>query len=327
VKDFYVKDASTRENQQITSFFLVASKQVRSKKNGDPYLALTLSDRTGLIEAKMWDNVLAVAQLFRQDDFVKVRGRINSFNGRYEIILQQLRRAEESEIDLSDFVPKTSWDIEEMWYQLEQFVAKVQNQHLRELLEAFLTDQEISKLLHIAPAAQSLHHACLGGLLEHVVSLCTLCELVTVRYFWVDRDLLMAGAVLHDIGKIYELTYNRAFQYSIEGLLVGHISIGLAMLQQKARAIPDFPGQLLVLLEHLILSHHGHLEYGSPIEPQFPEAVLLHYVDNIDSKMEAIRAALEMDPSPNEPWSDRIQSLGRRLLDTRKFLNSAQSAN
>src|SRR5438552_1200766 len=266
MKNFYVKDASSQLNRQVNSLFLVASKQVRSKKNGEPYLALTLSDKTGSIQAKMWDNVLPVAELFCQDDCVKVQGVIDSFNGRYQIILQQLRRAEESEIDLSDFVPKTSWDIEEMWYQLEQFVAKIRNRQIRELLEAFLADDELSKLLHLAPAAQSLHHACIGGLLEHVVSLCTLCDLITVRYFWLDRDLLMAGAILHDIGKIYELTYNRAFQYTIEGSLVGHISIGLAMLQQKARAVPGFPGQLLVLLEHLILSHHGHLEYGSPIE-------------------------------------------------------------
>ena len=272
MKNFYVKDVSSQLNQQVTSLFLVSSKQVRPKKNGEPYLALTLSDKTGSIEAKMWDNVVAVAELFCQDDFVDVRGRINSFNGRYEIILQRIRRAEESEIDLSDFVPKTSWDIEEMWYQLGQFVAEIRNRHIRELLEAFLAGEEISKLMHLAPAAKSLHHACLGGLLEHVLSLCTLCELITVRYFWLDRDLLMAGAILHDIGKVYELTYSRGFGYSIEGTLVGHINIGMTMLQQKAGVVPHFPGELLILLEHLILSHHGRLEYGSPVEPQFAEA-------------------------------------------------------
>jgi 3'-5' exoribonuclease len=322
VKDFYAKDAPSRENQEVASFFLVASKQVRSKKNGDPYLALTVSDKTGSIEAKMWDNVLAVAELFRLDDFVKVRGRINSFNGRYEIILQQLGRAEESEIDLSDFVPQTSWDIEELWYELEQFVAKIRNQHLRELVEAFLTDEEISKLLHIAPAAQSLHHAYLGGLLEHAVSLCTLGELITVRYFWVDRDLLIAGAILHDIGKIYELTYSRAFGYSIKGTLIGHISIGLAMLEQKARSLPQFPHELLVLLEHLVVSHHGRLEYGSPVEPRCPEALLLHYLDQIDSKMGAMLAAIEANASSPEVWSARIQSLGHQVLDTRKYLGT-----
>ena len=145
----------------------------------------------------MWDNIPTIADLVRQDEFVKVKGRINTYNDRYEITLQRLRRAEETEIDLADFLPKTSWDVEEMWYELEQFVAKVGNPDLRSLLESFLKDEEISKLLHLAPAAQSLHHAYLGGLLEHVVSLCTLAELTTVRYFWLDRDPLMAGAILH----------------------------------------------------------------------------------------------------------------------------------
>ena len=163
MKNFYVKDASSQLNRQVNSLFLVASKQVRSKKNGEPYLALTLSDKTGSIQAKMWDNVLPVAELFCQDDCVKVQGVIDSFNGRYQIILQQLRRAEESEIDLSDFVPKTSWDIEEMWYQLEQFAAKIRNRQIRELLEAFLADDELSKLLHLAPAAQSLEVAASAG--------------------------------------------------------------------------------------------------------------------------------------------------------------------
>jgi len=270
----------------------------------------------------MWENVLTVAELFRQDDFVKVRGRINSFNGRYEVVLQRLRRAEESEIDLSDFVPKTSWDIEEMWYQLEQFVAKIRNHHLRVLLQVFLMDEEISKLLHVAPAAQSLHHAYLGGLLEHTVSLCTLGELIAVRYFWVDRDLLIAGAILHDIGKIYELTYSRAFGYSTEGTLIGHIGIRLVMLEQKARGLPQFPHELLVVLEHLVVSHHGRLEYGSPVEPRCAEALILHYVDQIDSKIAALLTAIEANSSSPEIWSARIQSLGHQVLDTRKYLGT-----
>jgi 3'-5' exoribonuclease len=295
---------------------------VRIKRNGEPYLALTLSDKTGSIEAKMWDDIPTFAELFRQDEFVKVRGRITSFNGRYEITLERLRRAEETELDLADFLPKTSWDVEEMWHELHQYVAKVGNGHLRKLLEALLADEEISKLLRVAPAAKSLHHAYLGGLLEHVVSLCTLVELTTVRYFWLDRDLLTAGAILHDLGKLYELTYTRAFEYTTEGALIGHINIGITMLQEKARGLPDFPDELLLLLQHLIISHHGHLEYGAPIEPRFAEALLLHYLDDMDSKIEAVRAALDSDPSSSQLWSARIYSLGYHVLDIRKFLGT-----
>ena len=185
-----------------------------------------------------------------------------------------------------------------------------------------LADEEIARRLRVAPAAKFFHHAYQGGLLEHVASLCTLAQIITTRFFWINQDLLVAGAVLHDLGKIYELSYERAFGYTLQGNLVGHIAIGLSLMEERIRSLRDFPQGLQVLLEHLILSHHGELEHGSPVEPRFPEAVLFHQLDEMDSKMEAVHAAVLANVCLPEVWV-RVPSLGRQILDSEKLLNSS----
>ena len=326
MKDFYLRDAAQQENKVVTSSFVVCSKQIKSKKSGEPYLDLTLMDRTGTIQAKMWDNVEECADSFEQDDIVKLKGLINKYNQRWQLTIHKVRRMDEAEIDFSDYLPKTSKNIDELWRTLQEFVASMSDPHLRHLLELFMDDPEIARAYRNAPAAKTLHHACIGGLLEHVVSLFRSCDLVARNYSFINRDLLLTGAFLHDIGKVRELSYARSFAYTTEGQLLGHMIIELELLHAKLAQIPDFPPQLKTLVSHLIISHHGQYEFGSPKLPMFPEALMLHYMDDLDSKMEAMRAQFERDADLESPWTAYNPSLARPLLNTQKYLKSLEPA-
>jgi len=319
MKEFFICQCHQQENKIITSCFVVATKQVKPKKNGEPYLALTLADRTGQIEAKMWDNVEEFIAAFEQDDFIKVKGLINKYKNRFQLTIHKLRKMGEAEIDYTDYLPKTTKDIGELWRTLADFVGTFKNPHLKALVELFMSDPEIAERYRNAPAAKTLHHAYIGGLLDHVVSLFRSCDLMCRNYPQIDRDLLLTGAFLHDIGKIHELTYNRSFSYTTRGQLLGHMIIELEMLQSKLAQLPGFPPELKTLLEHLIISHHGEYEFGSPKLPMFAEALMLHYLDDLDSKMEAMRAHFEREIGLEGPWTSYNASLGRPLLDSRKF--------
>ena len=327
MKEFFICDCHSQENKVITSSFVVASKQVKPKKNGEPYLALTLADRSGHLEAKMWDNVEEAIDVFEQDDFLKVKGLINKYKNRFQLTIHKLRRMEEAEIDYADYLPKTSKDIGELWQTLAGFVATFQNSHLKALVELFMADAEIAERYRNAPAAKSLHHAYIGGLLDHVVSLFRVCDAVSSNYPQINRDLLLTGAFLHDIGKIQELTYNRSFSYTTRGQLLGHMIIELEMLQAKLAKLPDFPSELKTLLEHLIISHHGQYDFGSPKLPMFPEALMLHYLDDLDSKMEAMRAHFARESEVEGVWTSYNASLGRPLLDSRKFMQGEKATD
>ena len=326
MKEFFISDCPQQENKVITSSFVVVSKQVKAKKSGEPYLALTLGDRTGQVEAKMWDNVEEFINAFEQDDFLKIKGLINKYKNRFQLTIHKLRLMEEGEIDFGDYLPKTKKDIGELWKTLADFVATFKNPHLKSLLELFMADPEIAERYRTAPAAKSLHHACIGGLLDHVVSLFRSCDLVCRNYPEINRDLLLTGAFLHDIGKIHELTYNRSFSYTSRGQLLGHMIIELEMLHAKINQLPGFPAGLKTLLEHIIISHHGQYEFGSPKLPMFPEALMLHYLDDLDSKMEAMRAHFEREAELEGPWTSYNASLGRPLLNSAKFMQSEAAA-
>ena len=326
MKEFYISDCTRHENKIVTSNFVVVTKQIKPKKTGEPYLALTLGDRSGQLEAKMWDNVDEVLNVFEQDDFLKIKGLINKYKNRFQLTIHKLRKLGESEIEFSDYLPKTTKNVDELWQALTEFVTSFQNPHLKSLVRAFMSDPEIAAAYRSAPAAKTLHHAYIGGLLDHVVSLFRSCDLISRNYPQINRDLLLTGAFLHDIGKIYELTYNRSFSYTTRGQLLGHMIIELEMLQAKLALVPDFPAELKTLLEHLIISHHGEYEFGSPKLPMFPEALLLHYMDDLDSKMEAMRAHFEREADMESPWTSYNASLGRPLLDSAKFLKPKASA-
>jgi len=325
MKDFFICDCVRHDNKVITSTFVVVSKQIKPKKSGEPYLALTLGDRAGQIEAKMWDNVDDAINVFEQDDYVKVKGLINRYKNRFQLTIHKLRKLGDSEIDFADYLPKTDKDVNELWRTLESFVDSFQDANLKALVKAFMADPEIAEGYRNAPAAKSLHHAYIGGLLEHVVSLFRSCDLVCRNYAQVNRDLLLTGAFLHDIGKIYELSYNRSFSYTTRGQLLGHMIIELEMLQAKLANLPNFPSEMKTLIEHLIISHHGQYDFGSPKLPMFPEALMLHYLDDLDSKMENMRALFAREAETENSWTNYSPSLGRPLLNSRKYLEKKRN--
>ncbi len=323
MKTAYVADLTP--DQSITSFFLVCEKEVRSTRDGKPYLRLELGDRTGTVEARMWDRFEDSAASISRDDFVKVQARVETYRNRMQLSLDRIRRAEPAELDAADFYVSTEANVDELWARLRAIAGEVKDPWLRLLLDAVLDDPQLSPLLRRAPAAKTMHHAYLGGLLEHVVSLCELCSVVAARYPETNRDLLLTGAILHDIGKVFELSYDRSLGYTTEGQLVGHIVMAVEMIGKKAAAIPNFPDHVATLVKHMILSHHGHYEFGSPKLPMFREALMLHYLDDLDSKMGAMRVMLTSDRG--EPgWTERGGAIERRLLRVEQYLSAGVPA-
>jgi 3'-5' exoribonuclease len=312
-------------NEPVTAQFLVLSKEIRQKRTGEPYLSLHLADRTGEIEARMWDNVVEVMHTFERDDFVKVKGLPQLHNNRSQFLIHRLRRLQDHEVEFSDYFPCSERDPGEMFAELSGIIAGIGNLHLRSLLELIFSDPKFCELYKIAPAAKTIHHACRGGLLEHVLSLCSLGKLVGNHYRKVDVDLLITGVILHDVGKIEELSYDRSFGYSSDGQLLGHIVLGLRFIANKLERLPDFPPKLRVLVEHMVISHHGELEFGSPKVPLFPEALLLHHLDNLDSKMNAMRTVLDHDRLTETEFTAWVPSLERVLLHTDRYLKGQQN--
>ena len=313
MKTPFVRDL--KPNETVTAVFLVQSKEVRQKRTGEPYLSLQLGDKTGDLDAKMWDNVAEAMDTFEKDDFVKVRGLFQLYNGRPQFTIHKIRPVPDAEVEFGDFFPASERDPDEMWAELRGIVTAMSDIHLRKLMEAFLDDPEISTSYKVAPAAKSIHHAFRGGLLEHVLSVCSLARLVASHYKTLDLDLLMVGVILHDIGKIRELSYGRGTSYTAEGQLI-----------DKLRAIPEFPEELRNLVEHLVLSHHGRLEFGSPKTPIFPEALVLHYLDDMDSKMESMRALMEKDAQTGGLFTPYSPTLERVVLRKQLYLDP-KSAN
>ncbi len=307
-------------SETVTTQFLVIHKEIRQKKTGEPYLMLVLGDRTGEIEAKMWDNVAEVMNTFDRDDFVKVKGLPQIYQNKQQFTIHKIRRLEDHEVVPGDYFPCSKRDPEEMWAELQGIIESLGNEHLRRLLQEIFADAKLAALYKRAPAAKSLHHACLGGLVEHVLSLCALCRMTAAHYQGLDLDLMLAAAILHDIANIEELAYERSFSYTAAGQLVGHIVMGVQLVGEKIHAIPDFPPKLKLLLEHIILSHHGALEFGSPKVPLFPEALLFHHLDNLDSKFESMRAAIERDRYPENEFTGWISALERVVLKKERFL-------
>jgi 3'-5' exoribonuclease len=306
--------------QIVTGSFLVCSKEIRQNKKGDPYLSLQLGDRTGELDTKMWDNVAEVMETFERDDFVKVKGLIQIFHNRPQLTLHTIQRLDHREVDFTDYFPASTRDPAEMWRELRGFAASLGNPHLHKLMGALLDDEDIARRYPLAPAAKQIHHAYLGGLIEHVLSMCHLARMTASHYPMIDGDLLLTGVMVHDIGKIYELSYERGFSYSDEGQLLGHMQIAVRLIGDKLRDIPDFPPRLRSLIEHMIISHHGQLEFGSPKTPVFPEALMLHYLDDMDSKMECMRHLIETDRQMAGNFTGYSQSLERVVLKKDRYL-------
>ena len=327
MKDFFVADAAQHENKTVVSFFAVTSKQLRSKRESGEYLALSLADKSGQLDARMWENFEKCVGEFQPGDIVKAQALVCRFGDKLQLKIERLRRANADEYALADFVPHTDRDIDDLWAELNSFVDSFNDPHLFALSRSFLDDPTYSQQLKEAPAAKGLHHAYIGGLLEHVVSVLGLCEAVAAHYGDVHRDLLMAGAIFHDIGKLEELSWGSSFDYTLEGQLLGHITIGVGLLERLTREIPGFPLQLRVLLEHMILSHHGKYEFGSPKLPMTREALLLHFIDDMDAKMQTMKSELARAVASGKGAghvTDWVRSLERPVLDTRGYLATAQ---
>jgi 3'-5' exoribonuclease len=323
MKDLTISGLSKYENQVVVAFFAASQKQVRSKKDGSIYLALALSDSTGQIEARLWD--ARDAEPFEQGDIVKVRGQVCRYQEKLQINLEKIRKATPQEYDLGDFVPRTERNIDELWVELNDVADSFADSDLKALIRAFLDDPQIADAFRQAPAAKSMHHAWIGGLLEHVVSLAGVCELAARHYPEINRDLLLTGAILHDIGKLHELRWGTSFEYTLEGQLLGHITIGIGMIEKKIALLPDFPAAKRVLVEHVVLSHHGKYEFGSPKLPMIPEAILLHYLDDMDAKMQTVRnefaRSVANGKSPDQ-MTDWVRAMERPLLNTSAYLHS-----
>jgi 3'-5' exoribonuclease len=340
MKDFYIADAPRFENQPVTSYFCVAAISVRDRKPNGQYLALTLADKTGQFEARMWEDFADVVSTCATGCYVKVQGQISKYQGKFQITLTKMRAAADVEIDTADFIPTTEFDIPTMAAELRSYVTALKNPHLRALVLSFLDDPAIGPAFIEAPAAKRLHHAWIGGLLEHVLSLVRICLATAPFYPEVDPDLLVTGAILHDIGKVRELSWKSSFDYTLEGQLIGHISIAQGMLHEKiaeldAQALVEaaenetmatvFPQQLRLLVEHMILAHHGKLEFGSPKLPMTPEAMLLSALDDLEAKFQTLRnefaAAKTAGRGVGEP-TEWVRSMERPLFNSGAWLRA-----
>ena len=328
MKDIYIADvANFDEGKLFDGFFLVLAKQQRTTKNNKPYLSLILGDKTGQLEGRVWElSDPRIAKDFERGDIVKARGSASRFDDRLQMKIDQLRKAAAGEADKSDLLPATIYDVADLWRQLLGFVDSLTNPDLKLLLSTMLTDSAIAQAYREAPAARQLHHAWLGGLLEHVVSLLKLADRVASHYPILDRDLLLTGVILHDIGKVTELRWETGFDYTVEGVLLGHIQMGVALTEKTIDSLPGFPPKLKTLVLHMILSHHGKLEFGSPKLPMIPEALALNFLDDLDAKMQAV--ASEFDKSIREgkgpeELTGKVWALDQRqLLNTRRWLET-----
>jgi 3'-5' exoribonuclease len=317
MKTVFVSDLGSE--QTITTFFLVHEKEIRNTREGKTYLRLELGDRSGTIEARMWDQFEIVARDVNRDDFVKVQARVEIYRNKPQLSLQQLRRARPEEVELADFLPHTTADVEKLFAQLLEFAGSIKNFWLKKLVTTMITDPAVAARYKRAPAAKVMHHAYLGGLIEHVISLCGLAKQIAAHYPELDVDLLLTAAILHDVGKLDELCYERAIIYTTEGQLLGHIVMEFETVSKAIDSIEGFPPALKIVVQHILISHHGQYEFGSPKLPMIREAMVFHYLDDLDSKLAAVRAALA-GPSGEDEWSAYSAALGRRFLKLDEFL-------
>jgi 3'-5' exoribonuclease len=287
----------------VESLFLVKEKSSGITKTGSPYLKLKLVDRSGDIEGRVWTFAQSLAASFEKDDFVRVAGKAVSFQERLQLNITHIERISEEEILFSDFFPMTEKDVEEMFQSLREVSRQIKNPHLSQLLELFWEDESFVKLFKVAPASKWLHHNYLGGLLEHTLSLAHLVLKNASHYGGLNLDLLLTGSILHDFGKVDELSYRRSLDYSDEGRLLGHIILGIEKVEDKIRQLPDFPEDLSMLLKHLLLSHHGQYNWGSPKRPMTLEAVMLHFLDDMDAKITGIQQFIKKEVPERSKWS------------------------
>jgi len=304
--------ADLKPGQAVHTTFLVQSKELKKARTGSTYLEVRLQDSSGAILGRMWE-VDREEFDFEPNDLVRVKAQAEEYQGVIQLRVRAIAR-HRADADLRDYLPRGRRDPEAAFAWLLERLRRMPEGPIRQLLLAVMEDEGISSRFKLAPAAVLYHHAYLGGLLEHVCSLVELADRVADHYPELNRDLVVAGIALHDLGKIEELSYQGAFHYSTRGQLVGHIAIAVDLVRDKMKELPGFPAELRDRIEHMILAHHGKLEFGSPREPMFPEALVVHYLDDLDSKLESMRAQYAADRGRPGDWTTRNRALGRELL-------------
>lgn len=313
MKNNYVSALS--EGVRIDDVFLICNKTLAESRNGSLFIKLQLGDRTGTIEGYKWDASQTLFAQLGNADYVRVLGSVRNYNGKLQIDIESFR-AHTHKVDPSDFLPSCPRDSAEMIAEIEKLVESVKHPHLRALLDCFFSNKEFLARFSTAPAAQKIHHAYIGGLLEHSLSAANLCDLVASKYPNIDRDLLITGALLHDIGKVEELSWDKSIKYSDSGHLVGHIVGGAMMVDKAADTIDGFHPLLKLKMTHMILSHHGQKDFGSPKRPKSLESLVLHYMEDLDAKINIFRQALAADEQENELdlWTERHWVFERPLF-------------
>jgi 3'-5' exoribonuclease len=313
----YVNQLANGET--VEEVYLVADKQVRANRQGNLYLQLSLRDRTGTIDARLWNVTAEQARRFEPGDYVVAKGKVQVHQGALQVILNHVDPAESSRVEPGEFLPQGPRDVARLTARLRQLLMGLNDPHLKALAECFLIDEAFLAKFTAAPAGVSNHHAYRAGLLEHVVTMMNAAERIAELYPEIDRDLLLMGIFLHDIGKIDELSYEHTFSYTDAGQLVGHLVLGVMLLNEKVARTADltgepFPAELRLRLEHMIVSHHGAYEFGSPKLPMTPEAIALHYLDNLDAKIHLFTREIRDDPCRGSSWTPYQASLNRRLF-------------
>ena len=306
----WVKDI--KEDSHVRGLYLAKVKRVGLTRKGDPFLSITLADCSGEIEARMWDNAKDFSSAFHEGDILDVRGYAGSYRNQVQVTLSGLRVSNDG-VDPALFLESATRDVTEMMGSLRKMLNEIKNSHLKRLVERFLTDRHFVSLFKKAPAAKEFHHNYLGGLLEHTLSVCQMTHAASVHYPDLDRDLLITGAFLHDIGKTREFKFDLRIDYSDEGRLLGHLVLGVAMVDEKLMGLKHFPQELSLRLKHLILSHHGQYEFGSPKRPKFLEAFALHLIDDLDAKMNGVSRFINRDQQEGD-WTDYNRLFERFLM-------------
>lgn len=305
---------SLKDKETVESSYLVKEKNVSVGKNGRPFMVLQLGDSTGAVDARLWDRVEELSREFEVGDVIKIKGTVQLFQSRKQLIIHRLERVDSATVQFEEFIPQTSKNTEDMFVELINIVRTMKSDPLRQLVLGTLEDPEIRPLILKAPAAKSIHHAWLGGLLEHILSICKIMDFFASHYPYLNRDLLLFGGIFHDIGKVWELSYDNGIAYTDRGRLLGHMQLACELIDRKATRILGFSEELRDICKHIILSHHGKLEYGSPKRPKFPEAMIVAMVDEFDSKVSTMMTFIEAERGSGEKWSRYSDLFDRYFL-------------
>ena len=301
---------------EIEESFVVRSKDVRQRRGGGPFLAGTLGDRTGEVAALVWENVEQLGKILDVGSVVMVKGQVQRYNNRLQVVIRRAAAVPAEQIDETLYVRSSSVDVDLLWKRLRALIEGVENEHLKQLLYRVISDPEVAGRLRVSPAARGMHHAFRSGLLEHTVSMASM-GLDLARHYSLNADLVVAGCVLHDVGKIWELDISSSIEYTDEGRLLGHLTMEVLFVDRLISEMSAFPDETRRQLLHILLAHHGRYEYGSPRRPKTPEALLVHMADNLDSKMAGMMEAINADGDPEAAWSPYSKILDRFIYRRR----------